>query len=296
MTTMEKTVLYIMGAGRSGTTLLDILLGNSNGFVSCGELNRFPRHQGQPPLIEPESPRGRFWKQVRDRLRHRTTQLDFDRLSALEHRHAYHTSALRTLLSIGDESDKAEYTGYVRDLYESLFEVSGASTLIDSSKYPGRALRVHQALAATSTRVVFIYLRRDPVDVVRSFAKQGIEQPSKSWIAANVYYTAVNGLCLLAAWWLRRSGREVVVVSYEDLLMNPHATVRKIAQALNIDLAGVERCLSGNEFRVGPLFHGNRIRLKPVIRLESPRGDRRSLTWREKITRILSRLFYASPS
>ena len=41
-----------MGAGRSGTTLLDILLGNGDGFVSCGELNRFPRHQGHPPLVD----------------------------------------------------------------------------------------------------------------------------------------------------------------------------------------------------------------------------------------------------
>jgi hypothetical protein len=282
-----------MGAGRSGTTLLAILLGNGERFVSCGELNRFPRHQGEPPLIEPESPRGRFWKQVRDRLRERTLQLDFDRLAALEHRHAYHTRALRTLVSIGDERDQAQYTGYVRDLYASLFEVSGASTLIDSSKYPVRALRVHQALAGTSTRAVFIYLRRDPVDVVRSFAKQGIEQPSKSWIAATVYYAAVNALCLLAAGWLRRRGREVVVVSYEDLLMDPRATIRKIAMALNLDLAGVERCLSANEFQVGPLFHGNRIRLKPLIRLEPPRGERRRLTWRERITRVLSRPFYA---
>lgn len=281
---MERTVVYIMGAGRSGTTLLDIVLGNADGFVSCGELNRFPRHQGHPPLVEPESPRARFWQQVRDRL-----PLDFDRLTALEHRHAYHTS----VFSIGDDSDKAEYRGYLRDLYECLFEVSGAATLIDSSKYPGRALRVHQALAGTSTRVVFIYLRRDPVAVVRSFAKQGIEQPSKSWIAANVYYAAVNALCLLAAWWLRRAGRAVVVVSYEQLLMDPRATVRKIAQALNIDLAGVERCLSANEFRVGPLFHGNRIRLQPAIRLESHRGASHRLTWRERITRIVNRPFYA---
>jgi len=291
---MERSVVYIMGAGRSGTTLLDILLGNGDGSVSCGELNRFARHHGEPPLIEPASARGRFWNRVRAALRRRMARLDFDRLAALEHRHAYHTSALRALLPIASDADAAQYNGYVRDLYESLFEVSGARTLIDSSKYPGRALRVHSALAGSSTRVLFVYLRRDPVDVVRSFAKQGIEQPSKSWIAAAVYYAAVNALCLLAAWSLRRRGRDVVVVSYEELLGDPQATLRKIAQGLNIDLSGVEACLSANEFRVGPLFHGNRIRLKPVIALESYRGARRSLTWREKLIRILNRPFYAA--
>ena len=154
-------------------------------------------------------------------------------------------------------------------------------------------MRVHQALAGTSTRAVFIYLRRDPVDVVRSFAKQGIEQPSKSWLAANVYYAGVNALCLLAAWSLRRSGRDVAFVSYEDLLADPQATLSKIARALHIDLAGAKRCVSANELLVGPLFHGNRIRLKRAITLEKHRGEPRSLTWREKITRVLGRPFYA---
>ena len=282
-----------MGAGRSGTTLLDIVLGNAEGSLSCGELNRFPRHRGHPPLVEPDSPRAAFWKDVRGRLEQRRSRLDFDRLSALEHRHAYHTSALRTLAGLGDDADAAQYSGYIRDLYECLFEVSGAATLIDSSKYPGRALRVRQALAGTAIRVVFIYLRRDPVDVVRSFAKQGIEQPSKSWIAANAYYAVVNALCQLAAWSLRRSGCKVVGVSYEHLLSDPRGAVRKIAQALELDAAGVERCLPANEFRVGPLFHGNRIRLKHVIRLEGHRGEAQRLTWREKLTRWLNRPFYA---
>ena len=292
---MKRTVVYIMGAGRSGTTLLDILLGNGVGFVSCGELNRFPRHRGEPPLIEPDSARGTFWKRVRSALAQRMARLDFERLAALEHRYAYHTSALRALLPGRSDRDGAEYRGYLRDLYECLFEVSGARTLIDSSKYPGRALRVHRALAGTSTGVVFVYLRRDPVDVVRSFAKQGIEQPSKSWVAASVYYAVVNALCVLAAWSLRRSGRAVVAVSYEELLGDPRATLRKIAQGLNLDLSGAERCLSTNEFRVGPLFHGNRIRLQPVIALETQSGARRRLTWREKLIRILNRPFYAAP-
>ena len=32
-------VIYIMGCGRSGTTILDIILGNHSGFLSLGELN-----------------------------------------------------------------------------------------------------------------------------------------------------------------------------------------------------------------------------------------------------------------
>ena len=45
---MQK-IVYIMGAGRSGTTLLDIMLGNNPGIFSAGELNRFPVRDGIPP-------------------------------------------------------------------------------------------------------------------------------------------------------------------------------------------------------------------------------------------------------
>ena len=43
-----SNIIYIIGSGRSGTTLLDILLGNGNNIFSAGELNRFTKRNGIP--------------------------------------------------------------------------------------------------------------------------------------------------------------------------------------------------------------------------------------------------------
>ena len=45
----NKTLIYIIGAGRSGTTLLDIVLGNNENTISLGEINRYYKRNGIPP-------------------------------------------------------------------------------------------------------------------------------------------------------------------------------------------------------------------------------------------------------
>ena len=64
---METKIIYILGSGRSGTTLLDILLGNEPSFFSAGELNRIPKLD-----FHPHDPRDelvlKFWEEVKKML------------------------------------------------------------------------------------------------------------------------------------------------------------------------------------------------------------------------------------
>ena len=48
-------VIYILGAGRSGSTLLDIILGNNGGVLSCGELRKFEELSGRPRGVDAKS-------------------------------------------------------------------------------------------------------------------------------------------------------------------------------------------------------------------------------------------------
>ena len=57
-----------MGSARSGTTLLDIVLGNAENIFSSGELNRFTRRNGRPPQREDEDPTFIFWDHFKTRL------------------------------------------------------------------------------------------------------------------------------------------------------------------------------------------------------------------------------------
>ena len=64
---MKPKIIYIIGAGRSGTTLLDIVLGNAEDIFSAGELNRFSKLQGIPHDARDEKVQ-QFWKQVKEDL------------------------------------------------------------------------------------------------------------------------------------------------------------------------------------------------------------------------------------
>src|SRR3989440_11450989 len=56
-------VLYVMGAGRSGSTILGVALGNCDGLFYAGELDKWLPRSGEPPLDGDE--RARFWAVVR---------------------------------------------------------------------------------------------------------------------------------------------------------------------------------------------------------------------------------------
>ena len=57
-------VVYIMGCGRSGTTLLGVILGNSRGALNVGELVDYPKFSGIPSGFDAESDNFKFWEKV----------------------------------------------------------------------------------------------------------------------------------------------------------------------------------------------------------------------------------------
>lgn len=283
-----------MGAGRSGTTLLDIVLGNAAGVTSCGELNRYCQRTGLPPLADSSGEKAIFWREISEQLERNLGQLDFERISRLERRYSYHTGCLGSLLREISGPDGTEYLCYTQAFYNAIFSVSGTPFLVDSSKYPGRALGAAQALEGSKIRLVCVYLYRDPVDVVRSFAKKDVEQPSKNWIVANIYYASVNILCQLTAWRLKQRGIPVAAISYENLLADPRGTLTQISGSIGVDLKQAIDLLPDGELIVGPLFDGNRIRTRPYIRLENPAATGRAMSFRDLLTRLFNLFLYRS--
>src|ERR1035438_8430676 len=59
-------VIYVMGAGRSGSTILGVTLGNCENVFYAGELDAWLARSGIPQLGGPE--RERFWGTVRDEV------------------------------------------------------------------------------------------------------------------------------------------------------------------------------------------------------------------------------------
>jgi len=257
-------IIYIMGAGRSGSTILDILLGNGEDILSCGELRWYVANQGIPSGGKKISPKTAiFWQKIGTKLREKFPDgIEFSQLKKLSRKYEYHSG----IFNLGfDKKEWSRYSQFVSTLYETIFENISQSTIVDSSKYPYRALKVAEILPY---EIGFIYLKRDPRGVVKSFAKKGIPLGSKPWLSANLYYLLNNLLCQFAVYRLKRK-HKVVEVKYEALIGKPIETLTRIQDELQINLEPAIEKVKQDEFlMLGPIFEGNIIRMTEKIKLE----------------------------
>lgn len=263
---MYKRVVYIMGTARSGTTLLDVMLGNALNSFSCGEIIKFPWLKGQPHGFREGTGCYNFWKNV---------ELEYIRKGGLSHSTVEnisksiesHGAFVKTLLGKCGKKNTETYAQYIEILFQTVSEMSQSNTLIDSSKYPGRAIALSGVLG---NRLKLIYLTRSRKDIVSSFAKKNIEQPSKRWLSANLYYFVITSFCRAV---VSKIGKQnVVTMTLEELQRNPVEQLMKIQTAFKIDMSRpIEVLKNGDSFKVGYLFEGNRIRLQENVHFEKNR-------------------------
>ena len=95
---MKKTLIYIIGAGRSGTTFFDIVLGNNKNTISLGEINRFFKRNGIPPKRDVESDVYLLWEKISQSLKNTPNERTFDELNTLFRNNEFHSKFLKSLL------------------------------------------------------------------------------------------------------------------------------------------------------------------------------------------------------
>ncbi|HEY2442923.1 MAG TPA: glycosyltransferase [Streptosporangiaceae bacterium] len=267
----DPTVIYIAGSGRSGSTLLERVLGDIPGLVNVGELIDLWRRT---------APRGElcgcglafadcpFWTGVGKRA---FGGWDADKLAAVHQlqtriaRQRHLPRVLALPLAGGSFRDEvAEYGESYRALYRAVADQAGADYVVDASKWPVQALALHRA--GIDIRV--IHLVRDVRGVAHSLTKQ-IERPHA---VAQADHMSNNIPAEAAARWvgtqgqaelLRRCGLQVTRIRYEDFVVAPRQAVESALADIGIfpqpsDLAhigdgrvvlGSSHGLSGNPSR-----------------------------------------------
>lgn len=256
-----KKIIYIFGAARSGTTLLDIVLGNNEQIFSAGELSRIPKRNGFPPLRDPKSQVYEFWSNIRENLLQDNEEVDFKTLKKLTDKFEYHTSCLKFIKS----KEKDSYEKYVNNLYSNISDAIQNDFIIDSSKYAMKAYRMSDFL---ENFYGGIYIKRHPVSVTKSFQKKDIEQPDNPWYKTNIFLVVVGLISWFTLRKLKNKGIKVVEIYYDDLVSQPIQTLDKIGKELEIDLSDIKQKINGNDpLDSGMLFDGNRIRLKKTINI-----------------------------
>ncbi|MGH2807865.1 MAG: sulfotransferase, partial [Actinomycetota bacterium] len=135
---MTPKVLFIGGAGRSGSTLLDRLVGEVDGFFSAGEISRLWRDalsNGGRCGCGEEIGACPTWGEILDRV-HAGLGLDAGDACRLQERMVRPlTDPRRTLLSPRTfVEDLHTYRRLLELLYRTISETSGARVIVDSSK------------------------------------------------------------------------------------------------------------------------------------------------------------------
>lgn len=250
-------VLYIGGLGRSGTTLLERILGELPGACALGEVV----HLWRRGLIADERcacgtsfTQCDFWHAVGDEAFGGWDRLDVPRVLRLQAavertRHIPRLAARRTETPHGRHV--TTYAQHYARVYRAAAAVSGAEVVLDSSKHSALAYCLAYA-PGLDLRVV--HMVRDSRGVAYSWTKT-VARPETGG-AGQMHRYAPGRAALLwnahnaALGLLRHRGVPVLRLRYEELLTDPVAATRSVAAFAGLD-AGSLDFLDGASVRLG---------------------------------------------
>lgn len=286
MNSRKTSVVYIGGAGRSGSTLLDNLLGSSPGWFSAGELRLLwsarqlwtHRCGCGLPLRNCD-----LWSAVLAT----TGDVDLAWAADMDRRMLRSRQAWRVFrrggISANPEEDRfVELTGRVP---RAVSTVTGEPVVVDSSKSPTRVA----VLAASGLDVAVVHLVRDPRAIAWSWRRSAHARDEthpftpRTTAAAAAEWTA-NNVAIETV--VRRTGVRCTRVRYEDLVDDPARTLASIADLvgteLDVPIAGSTATLCDNHtvagnpsrFRTGAVS----LRRDDEWRTRLAAGDRRLTT------------------
>jgi len=286
-------VIFLGGLGRSGTTLIERVLGELPGVCCAGELI----HLWQRGILDDErcgcgvpfSACG-FWTAVG----HRAfgvpawTQPLAQRMLCLRSRvdrTRYLPQLMAPTAAHPRGRELAAYLDAYRDVYAAVAGVSGASVVVDSSKHSSLAfcLRHHDDI---DVRVVHVV--RDSRGVAYSWTKEMVRPEAAAGRQLMTRYSPVRSALLWDASntslaLLGRLGTPRLLMRYEDFVADPRAAVRRVA-----DFAGLP-VTAGDLHFLGPghvdlatshTVAGNPMRFR-TGRVELRRDD----AWQQKLPR-----------
>ncbi|MCW3017721.1 MAG: Sulfotransferase family [Solirubrobacterales bacterium] len=260
-------VLYVMGAGHSGSTILGVALGNCADFFYAGEVEEWLVKSGTPPWADGE--RAAFWKSVAEKT-------DGEELFGSDAVRSIERSS--ALLRIDRWPTRRRLCGRYRRLTEELLHAisstADARHVVDTSHFP---LRARELKMLGGIDVYLVFLVRDPHAVVdsnlRQFQRHELAERRLRTIGLNVnlwFTMLVSSVVFLKQ---RRDRR--MFLRHETFMQDPEGVLRQI-----LDLVGSEAATPNlQELRVGTPLEGNRLIRRGVISLERQpqRAERSSL-------------------
>jgi Sulfotransferase domain len=294
-TTEPATVVYIAGFGRSGSTLVERILGALPDYVNVGELIDVFRRTARFDEIcgcgEPFSACA-FWHGVGQRCFGGWSPELITEVSHLQRVLVRQRQLLR-LAAPGRagrqfQHDLARYGEIFATVYHGILAESGARVVVDASKLPAQALAMAKGGAAD---VRLVHLVRDARGVAFSWAKSGVERPQAQDTAGEQTMASFRPQATAARWMRmqaevgasRRLMPESALLRYEDVVDNPARAVSEVMSQLGLPLdAGALQHIDGRAVDLPPShgLSGNPSRFR-----SGPQQLRADEQWRHDMAR-----------
>lgn len=281
-----EPLLYVAGVGRSGSTLLDLVLGNHSEVESVGELAKVVSSAWVRQEYCACGLRGHecpFWTAVLEQwLDGEPREARFAEYLALQQR----LERLRAWPRLVAEARRpslqlARYGELTRSLLTAIRQVSGRRVIVDSSKLPARAFALS---LVPGVELRLLHLVRDPRGTAFSYRK-AIRKDERAGVQHDLVPQA---LCKSALAWrlansmvdrLRRRLPASLRLTYEDLVTQPRRSLEAVGSFANLDFSTVaERLERGEAMGVRHTIAGNFVRMKGEVRLAP------DLEWRRRLS------------
>ncbi len=291
-------MLYIAGSGRSGSTILDNILGQIEGFFPVGEFVYVWKRLVNDGAC---SCGARFrecevWKPVLKRAFGGPDAVDARTMARVQSKSTRPRHIPLMLAKGGEKLLRSRWTEEYRDalgrFYREISNVTGSRVVVDSSKLPlyGRVLG-----EVPGVERYVVHLVRDPRAVAYSWMRKKQSTPHGRGLAYMPQHRPVESsmewdLCNVAAeeFW-GRSPERYLMLRYEDFVREPRSAVERILSLVGekplslpfvsergVELRGPNHNIGGNPSR----FRTGVVELRPdtewTRRMKD--GDRRLVT------------------
>jgi hypothetical protein len=272
-----QRVAYVCSSGRSGSTLLDLMLGSHPRFESLGEIDHLPKNLtlNTPCSCGAPARECPFWSRVADVLlkRHGIDLRDdpyrfplglFRASRVIDHDHQTPRYLVMRRIVLGAKLLELRHglrllpramtkvfdrciVNSIR-LYEAVSESCGATCLVDSSKEYRRAVSLYRLDPA---RVRLLILVRDGRGVFNAMRRSGADRKRSLNFWKRYYEHALPVI-------QRHVPKEHrMMIRYEDLVARPEATLSAVCAVLGVTYDSrmlqfrdaAKHVLNGNDMR-----------------------------------------------
>lgn len=253
-------IIYIAGYGRSGSTLLDVMLSSHPETLGTGEFTRLFRETSLDAFCTCGSKLIDcvFWSDLLNNL-HCNNLHDWQKNEIVTRKCERYFAFNRPI---------TEYQLLWNNVFKRLNQTHTKKLIIDSSKSTRKNIYRIQRLRYIGKRIFVIHLIRDPKRILASL-KKGTNAALAQGNNGNSHLVVIRGMVgwLTVNWALERqlanNQNDSMHLRYEDLIEQPIKVFKEIEQKTGLDAAPIIENIKKNMFPPGHAISGNRMRQSP---------------------------------